>query len=128
MTQVALSPVLTNNSLTSITLPDTDECIGADTKPRGSPIFCPTLTKSFLETKDLQGAPIFWISGMYTLSGASKYSMGSFSVIDLLCLGCIPPLNVVSCKFFPPYLKIELYIQISVNLLYIKFNQRYIFD
>ena len=59
-----------------LTLPETDACTAALTKPSGAPIFCPRYTRSPGLTSGLQGAPACWSSGIAASAGAGTASMG----------------------------------------------------
>ncbi len=66
--------------MTSVTVPETGEWIGADINASVSPIFCPTVTGSPFFTRHSQGAPMCWDIGITTLFGSGKSIVSQFFV------------------------------------------------
>ena len=65
------------------TVPLTEECTGAETKPVGVPINCPTLTLSPTWTQGAAGAPRCCPIEIYTIFGIGSFSICAFCEIFL---------------------------------------------
>ena len=94
-TQGTMPPPVTRWGAISTTVPETEACTGAETKPRTSPTFWPRSTRSPTVTHGPQGAPMCWDMGMYTRSGAGSASMGEPALRllpwPMACSGWMPP-------------------------------------
>ena len=79
---------------TFVTVPETDENIGALTNPPASAIIVPTFTLSPLLTIGLAGAPMCWLIGNIACLGSGAGCV-ALSWLSLFSSGCMPPiLNV----------------------------------
>ena len=93
----------------STTVPETEECTGAETKAAASPSFWPTRTGSPLATITLAGAPPCWDMGITTRldAGSSVMGLPPFTALPLRpSCGWIPPGNrrfPNTGKIPPPY-------------------------
>ena len=86
------------------TVPETEEKMGAETKPPASAIIVPTFTLSPRATTGLAGAPMCCESGKTACAGNAAGVVFT-SDDSLFSSGCTPPmLNVRSFMLFPPFL------------------------
>ncbi len=73
---MTMSPSMWRLGSTAMTLPETDECTGADTGASFEPMSWPIFTVSPTLTTGLFGAPICWIIGSTTTGGGEMVRTG----------------------------------------------------